>query len=200
MKVIIAGGRDFKPQRHHGELLVALHKIFNFTEIVSGRAKGADSFGERFARTHGITIAPFPADWDKHGKKAGYLRNYDMANYGDTLIAFRGGIGTANMIKLANKHGLVIIFNENVPDFSTSKESAWMDDMPVVNGQSQKSIDPVPIHGIVNQQVEDEQTTLKRYSESSEVTNTSIHKHYDDNAPQPHKITCLCSKCATVKI
>lgn len=70
------------------------------TEVVSGTAAGADRMGERFARLHGLPIARFPADWERYGKKAGMLRNKEMANYSDGVICVWDGIspGTKGMI------------------------------------------------------------------------------------------------------
>ena len=109
MKVIIAGSRDFNDYE-------TLKKVCDFmlsrqdeVEIVSGTARGADQLGERYAREMGYPIKQFPADWSK-GKSAGYLRNEDMAKYGDALIAFWDGSskGTEHMINLAKKRGLKV--------------------------------------------------------------------------------------------
>ena len=52
----------------------------------------------------------FPADWNQYGKRAGPLRNQEMAKYSDVLIAFRykdnPSRGTENMIKTAMEEGL----------------------------------------------------------------------------------------------
>ncbi len=50
-------------------------------QIVSGNAKGVDAAGERFAKKHGIDLVLFPANWEKHGKAAGPIRNEQMAKY-----------------------------------------------------------------------------------------------------------------------
>lgn len=107
MKVIIAGGRDFKDF----ELLV--HSIWDLdlvTEVVSGKARGADSLGEQWAKENNIPISAHPADWDTHGKSAGYIRNSEMADYADALLAFWDGKskGTKHMIDLATKKGLEV--------------------------------------------------------------------------------------------
>lgn len=112
-KVIIAGGREFNDY----PLLKAkvdaslntkskTHKIV----IVSGKARGADSLGERYAAERGYEVSAHPADWDAYGKSAGYRRNAEMAQEADALIAFWDGKsrGTKHMIDLAEKHGLVI--------------------------------------------------------------------------------------------
>ena len=109
MKVIVAGGRDFSNYILLKESCDSLIKD-KVTEIVSGKAKGADSLGEKWANENNIKIAPFPANWDKHGKSAGYIRNSEMANYGECLIAFWDGKskGTKNMIDIATNKGLEV--------------------------------------------------------------------------------------------
>jgi hypothetical protein len=79
-------------------------------EIVSGNAKGADRMGEYYASQRGYKKVLFPAKWDEYGKSAGFIRNKQMAEYADALIAFFDGEsrGTKSMIELAEKNGLVI--------------------------------------------------------------------------------------------
>jgi hypothetical protein len=48
---------------------------FRSHEIV-GKAKGADTLGEQYAKANGFAVKEFPADWNK-GKSAGYERNKD---------------------------------------------------------------------------------------------------------------------------
>lgn len=108
MRTIIAGSRSFN---NMGNLLYSLGKIpWRLTEIVSGGARGADKLGERLAKEESINLKVFPADWDKYGKSAGYIRNAEMAEYADALIAFWDGKskGTKNMIETAAKKGLYV--------------------------------------------------------------------------------------------
>ena len=120
LRVIIAGSRDFNDY----ELLKksAIHIINKKTmlpdlaRIVSGGARGADTLGERFANEMGLEITRFIPDWDGLGKRAGYVRNEQMAKFAieddndGMLIAFWDGQskGTKHMIDLANKHGLEV--------------------------------------------------------------------------------------------
>lgn len=110
MKIIIAGGRYFddyhKLQTSCAKILANQVNI----EIVSGCASGADMLGERFAEENGYKLTKFPADWKKHGKSAGPMRNLEMAKYSDALICFWDGKskGTENMIKQARKEELLI--------------------------------------------------------------------------------------------
>ena len=110
-KVIIAGGRDFNDYRLLKQMCD--HYLSNTTKritIVSGAANGADRLGERYAKERGFNISSHPADWDKFGKSAGYIRNKEMAGEANALIAFHDGNsnGTASMISLAEKHNLKI--------------------------------------------------------------------------------------------
>lgn len=91
-RVIIAGGRDFNDypllEKTMDELLV---NIRDEIIIVSGTAKGADTLGERYAAQRGYSVRSFPADWKKYGKRAGFLRNEEMAKNADALVAFWNG-------------------------------------------------------------------------------------------------------------
>lgn len=112
-KVIIAGGRDFYKydllNLKCRELLLTNYKISDI-EIVSGKARGADKLGEQFAEQYGIQVKEFPADWKRYGNAAGPIRNREMANYADALIAFWDGrsTGTRNMIETARELGLKV--------------------------------------------------------------------------------------------
>lgn len=86
---------------------------FHIDEVVSGTAKGIDSLGEAWAKKNKIPIKQFPANWDLHGKMAGYLRNKEMVEYADALIAItRGSKGTRLTIDLAEKKGMQMFVKE----------------------------------------------------------------------------------------
>ena len=126
-RIIIAGSRTVPEQDY--DLFMKCLKIFkNFkrdeVEIVSGTARGADKFGENTAETWGLPIKKFPPDWSL-GKKAGYLRNKQMAEYATHLIAIVDlafeSRGTRLMIDLAKEYGLkirVLYINEDKAKFS----------------------------------------------------------------------------------
>lgn len=115
IRVIVAGSRTFKDYGTLHEGLTRLEEVYNIKQIVSGTAKGADSLGEKYAKENGIDIARFPADWDAYGKKAGYLRNTEMAHYADVLLVFWDGKskGTQHMIKLMLKKQKPILLYTN---------------------------------------------------------------------------------------
>ena len=115
MKVIIAGGRDFNDYEKLKSVLNHLKQPF---EIVSGMAKGADSLAVRYANENGLTLHKFPADWDTHGKGAGFKRNAEMADFSDALIAFWDGKsrGTNHMIRTAEQKGLRVLVVKYIPN------------------------------------------------------------------------------------
>jgi hypothetical protein len=105
MKLIIAGGRDYKGTKSDA---LRLNTIEGVTEVVSGCANGADAFGQWWAKHNGIAVKQFHADWRTHGRAAGPMRNRQMAEYADAVVLFPGGRGTESMKKEAEKAGLVI--------------------------------------------------------------------------------------------
>jgi hypothetical protein len=109
-RLIVAGGRDFNDAELLDEWVSRAIPRMTKPEIVCGMANGADTLGEVWALDRGHWVKYFPAYWDKHGKKAGYLRNEEMAKYADALLAFWDGKskGTKHMIDLAKKHNLKV--------------------------------------------------------------------------------------------
>ena len=109
MKVIVAGGRDFVPNLAHKNWLTEQLRNLNATEIVSGHARGADTFGEQMAHVLELNTTIFLAKWDLYGKKAGYLRNEEMAKYAVACILFPGGKGTQHMKDIATRYKLKVV-------------------------------------------------------------------------------------------
>ena len=113
MRIIIAGGRDFTDYpllREECDRILSHASQSQEIIVVSGTARGADSLGERYAREREYRIEQYPADWNTHGKSAGYIRNCKMAKVGDVLIAFWDGEsrGTKNMIEIAQQNKLQV--------------------------------------------------------------------------------------------
>ena len=116
MRIIIAGGRDFNDYKllerecnrifinlaQEGCFPVSVNESRKFIEIISGTANGADKFGEKFAQDYKLKVKRFPADWDEFGKRAGYVRNAQMAEYAKedngVLIAFWNGIDRKSVV------------------------------------------------------------------------------------------------------
>jgi len=96
--------------------LDALDYDKTITHIIHGGATGADSNAGHWARMmDGVTELRFDADWKRHGKRAGPIRNQKMINHGkpDLVVAFPGGRGTADMVRRAMAAGVTIMEIEN---------------------------------------------------------------------------------------
>lgn len=109
-KLIVAGGRDFNDYaRLSNELMELANDLYRneSVSIVSGVARGADALAVRFAKEHGVVLYEFPADWDAHGKAAGFYRNEMMGEFADGLLAYWDGQsrGTAHMIDTMTRLG-----------------------------------------------------------------------------------------------
>lgn len=105
MKVIVAGSRGITNYAIVKKAI--LDSKFSLIEIVSGGARGVDVLGERFATEHKLSVKRFIPDWDGLGKSAGFVRNKEMADYADALIAIWDGEsrGTKNMIATMQTQG-----------------------------------------------------------------------------------------------
>lgn len=114
MKIAVIGSRTFD----NYELLCKSLDTFypKITQIISGGALGADSLAERFAKEQGISTLIFKPDWEKYGKVAGFIRNKDIVESADIVVAFWNGVskGTFNSIDHAYKMKKSVII---VPDF-----------------------------------------------------------------------------------
>ena len=112
MRTIIAGSRTANNYQALVDALAAAP--FTPTVVISGMARGADRLGELYAFSQGLPLEKFPADWDKHGKNAGYVRNIAMAEVAECLITLwdSKSRGTKHMIDVAKHHGLKIYVKE----------------------------------------------------------------------------------------
>lgn len=105
MRVLVCGGRDFKDNVKVADVLNKL----DIDVIISGEAKGADTLAKDYARQTGYVYEGYPADWEKHGKSAGFIRNKQMLESNpDLVVAFPGGRGTANMVSIAKEAGVEV--------------------------------------------------------------------------------------------
>lgn len=111
MRVIVCGGRNFQDKEYCFEKLDELIGQNKDIEIVSGHAKGVDSFGEEYALINSLKVSVFKPDWKKYGRAAGPIRNKEMYKYAlednPMVIAFWDGSskGTKSMIDIASKDG-----------------------------------------------------------------------------------------------
>jgi hypothetical protein len=111
MRLLVCGGRDYDDDDRVFSVLNSYDRDHDFTALIEGGAKGADSAARRWAAFGNLPVQTYRADWKKHGKAAGPIRNERMIVEGkpDLVIAFPGGRGTRNMIETATLHGVPVI-------------------------------------------------------------------------------------------
>jgi hypothetical protein len=105
--ILIAGSRDYYPIpliRHHVKVL---KKQYEEIRIISGGAKGVDECAEEVAKQLDIPFRKCPANWEKHGIKAGPIRNQYMAKQADIALFYwrKGSRGTKNCITATLRNG-----------------------------------------------------------------------------------------------
>jgi hypothetical protein len=108
--VLVCGGRDYADYWTVFEVLDGLHRAIPIGCIIEGGALGADRFARRWAQERGVELKTVEADWKRHGKAAGPIRNHDMLLLQpDLVVAFPGGRGTANMVTQARAAGVDVM-------------------------------------------------------------------------------------------
>lgn len=107
MKVLVTGGRDYSNWQRVCIVLQALQPSL----IIHGGARGADSLAGQWAALNGVPCNVYRADWDKHSRRAGSIRNMEMldASKPDCVVAFPGGVGTAHMVRYADSKGCRVL-------------------------------------------------------------------------------------------
>ncbi|HEY2532204.1 MAG TPA: DUF2493 domain-containing protein [Xanthobacteraceae bacterium] len=111
IRVLVCGGRDYDDELTVYAVLDKLHAEHPFELLMTGGASGADQLAVEWAKQHDVRTKVFVADRNAIGRKAGPMRNQRMLDEGkpDTVIAFPGGRGTADMVTRALKMALSVI-------------------------------------------------------------------------------------------
>ena len=122
-RIIICGGRHFNDyealEEKVDQVLDSLEMEISQIEIVSGHCVRADRLGEQYAENHQVKCSVFPAEWKKHGRSAGPLRNSQMIRYASesdrpVVIAFVSprSRGTKDTVRKANREGMEVFVYE----------------------------------------------------------------------------------------
>ena len=113
MRVIVCGSRKWTDRKAIQDVLADLVVEFapDYPVIVHGAARGADRICEDEAGKAGLLTEAHPAEWDRLGKRAGLIRNGEMAALGaDLCVAFWDGAstGTQHMMTCAQSVGIPV--------------------------------------------------------------------------------------------
>ncbi|MGX1786886.1 DUF2493 domain-containing protein [Bosea sp. NPDC055332] len=122
MRILVCGGRNYADR---AALYATLDKIVPRTPedeygnwlpagvtIIHGACPtGADHMADEYAVVNWCAFEEYPADWRKHGRAAGPIRNQQMLDEGkpDVVVAAPGGKGTADMVRRANAANIPVI-------------------------------------------------------------------------------------------
>lgn len=119
MRILVTGSRHWTDREAIEQALIDVTEEYvQLTHVlIHGDALGADTLSSQIVLDwveQGVEWATerFPADWTKHGRKAGPIRNVQMLAEGkpDICLAFPlpGSKGTWDMIRKANKAGVEV--------------------------------------------------------------------------------------------
>ena len=108
MKVAIVGSRtwtDASSIHRYIDRLIAEHADLT---IVSGAAPGVDRIAAGYAVSMGLTVIEHHADWKRHGRTAGAIRNQAIVSDSDAVVAFWDGVsrGTKITLDIARRKGI----------------------------------------------------------------------------------------------
>jgi hypothetical protein len=110
--VLVCGGRDYNDAETVGAWLGGVQKQRGgIKRIIEGGAQGADRLARLYGEWQRIQVVTFAADWRTHGRAAGPMRNARMLDEGkpDLVLAFPGGVGTADMVRRAREAGIEVV-------------------------------------------------------------------------------------------
>lgn len=111
MLILVCGDRNWENR-------AAIHRELSKYDplkdvVMHGAARGADSIAGNVADQLRFAVKPYPADWEKHGKAAGPIRNRLMLEKRpDLVLAFHQDLesskGTKDMCRIARAKGIPV--------------------------------------------------------------------------------------------
>jgi len=112
-RLLVFGGREWADRPTIGRALRKA-QAQGVATLVHGGCRGADRAAAEAARTLGMTVDAYPAEWERDGKAAGHLRNQRMLDEGrpDYAIGFHTDLaeskGSADMLRRCQAEGLPV--------------------------------------------------------------------------------------------
>lgn len=110
MRVLVCGGRNYGNWEHVRSVLDKMHTENPIECVINGGADGADYQARFWAIRNKVEVITEPADWEKHGRAAGPIRNERMIeeHAPELVVAFPGGRGTEDMKERARAHKIPV--------------------------------------------------------------------------------------------
>jgi len=109
-KVIFTGCRNWTDEAMVHEVLFRIYSKHDNLKVIVGDCKtGVDRIVLEWCKSRCINHKVFCAEWIRHGKRAGPLRNSDMVNYGaDMCVGFvsETSRGTLDCLSQAIQSGI----------------------------------------------------------------------------------------------
>ena len=84
-KLAIVGSRNWPDKQ---AVVALVNRLHHTTVVISGGARGVDTWAIEAARARGLQTIVIPADWKRHGRSAGYRRNFQIVEQADGMVAF----------------------------------------------------------------------------------------------------------------
>ena len=119
VRVLVTGSRNWEDRQMIEEVLGEIRSRYGIIRedvvIVHGGARGADRMAGWIAGQLGMKVEVHPADWERHGKRAGFVRNEEMVNsQPDLVVCFMrdASAGTRMTLRLAMKAGIPVEVHE----------------------------------------------------------------------------------------
>ncbi len=128
--VIVTGGRDYPDREAVHAALDLVHALTPIWRLLHGACgatwphvrgpelTGADRWAHEWAEARGVEAWGYPANWSRHGKRAGPVRNRHMIAHAGQLVRWQedrmlvlacpGGVGTADCVRQARRNGLTV--------------------------------------------------------------------------------------------
>lgn len=105
VKLAIVGSRNFFDYNLLCQTIAVYYAEKPISEIISGGAVGADSLAARWAKEFEVALTEILPEWDRFGKRAGFIRNEDIVKRADMILAFWDGEskGTQNSLSIAKR-------------------------------------------------------------------------------------------------